>query len=68
MKWQTSDAKRYYLKPNCFEKTKVRWGIFKKLSCTNVDLEHVRPLATNGSRLAVRAGIEPQNLNRITNF
>jgi len=34
-------------KPNCFEKTKVRWGIFKKLSCTNVDLEHVRPLATN---------------------
>jgi len=32
---------------NCFEKTKVRWGIFKKLSCTNVDLEHVRPLATN---------------------
>ena len=24
---------------NCFEKTKVRWGIFKKLSCTNVDLD-----------------------------
>jgi len=35
------------VKPNCFEKTKVRLGIFKKLSCTNVDLEHVRPLATN---------------------
>jgi hypothetical protein len=35
------------VKPNCFEKTKVRWGIFKKLSFTNVDLEHVRPLATN---------------------
>ena len=47
MKWQTSDAKRYYLNHNCFEKTKVRWGIFKKLSCTNVDLERVRPLATN---------------------
>ncbi len=44
---QTSDAKRYYLNPNCFEKTEVRWGIFKKLSFTNVDLEHVRPLATN---------------------
>jgi len=38
-------------KSNCFEKTKVRWGIFKKLSCTNVDLERVRPLATNGLRL-----------------
>ena len=25
-------------------------------------------IAYNGSRLAVRAGIEPQNLNRITNF
>ena len=35
------------VKPNCFEKTKVRWGILKKLSCTNVDLERVRPLATN---------------------
>jgi hypothetical protein len=35
------------VKANCFEKTKVRWGVFKKLSCTNVDLEHVHPLAAN---------------------
>jgi hypothetical protein len=55
------------VKPNCFEKTKVRWGIFKKLSCTNVDLEHVRPLATTTEICAIRntmnkrAGAATQN-------
>lgn len=66
MKWQTSDAKRYYLNPNCFEKTKVRWGIFKKLSCTNVDLEHVRPLATNVGRIGEEAEIEIRQISQRT--
>lgn len=37
------------LKPNCFEKTKVRWGIFKKLSPTKLHSEQSAPLAANGS-------------------
>ena len=46
------------VKPNCFEKTKVRWGIFKKLSPTKLHSEQVAPLAANGKRLAVRAGFK----------
>lgn len=34
-------------KPNCFEKTKVRWGIFKKLSPTKLHSEQSAPLAAN---------------------
>jgi hypothetical protein len=49
------------VKPNCFEKTKVRWGIFKKLSCTNVDLEHVRPLATNVLGIAEGGALNHQS-------
>ena len=49
------------VKPNCFEKTKVRWGIFKKLSPTKLHSERSAPLAANGLRLCVRlrsVGIE----------
>lgn len=35
------------VKPNCFEKTKVRWGIFKKLSPTKLHSEQSAPLAAN---------------------
>ncbi len=35
------------VKPNCFEKTKVRWGIFKKLSPTKIHSEQSAPLAAN---------------------
>lgn len=35
------------VKPNCFEKTKVRWGIFKKLSTTKLHSEQSAPLAAN---------------------
>ena len=41
---------------NCFEKTKVRWGIFKKLSPTNLHSERSDPLAANVRGLCVRAG------------
>ena len=34
-------------KPNCFEKTKVRWGIFKKLSPTKLHSEQSAPIAGN---------------------
>ena len=44
---QTNDAKQYWLNPNCFEKTKVRWGILKKLSPTRLHSEQVAPLAAN---------------------
>lgn len=47
MKWQTNDAKQYRLNPNCFEKTKVRWGIFKKLSPTKLHSEQSATLAAN---------------------
>lgn len=40
------------VKPNCFEKTKVRWGIFKKLSPTKLHSEQVAPLAANGSGIS----------------
>ena len=51
MKWQTNDAKQYRLNPNCFEKTKVRWGIFKKLSPTKLHSEQSAPLAANAWQL-----------------
>lgn len=35
------------LKPNCFEKTKVRWGIFSFFSSTNVETKNVCPIAYN---------------------
>ncbi len=47
-------------KRNCFEKTKVRWGIFKKLSPTNLHSEQVAPLAANGLQLGEVAEIEAQ--------
>lgn len=52
MKWQTNDAKQYRLNPNCFEKTKVRWGIFKKLSPTKLHSEQSATLAANVEVLA----------------
>jgi len=39
------------LKPNCFEKTKVRWGIFSFFSSTNVETKTVCPIAYNVLRL-----------------
>ena len=42
-------------KPNCFEKTKVRWGIFKKLSPTKLHSEQSAPIAGNVSGLCVVA-------------
>ena len=39
------------LKPNCFEKTKVRWGIFSFFSSTNVETKNVCPIATNVVRI-----------------
>ena len=39
------------VKPNCFEKTKVRWGIFKKLSPTKLHSEQSAPLAANAHAL-----------------
>ena len=59
---QTNDAKRYWLNPNCFEKTKVRWGIFKKLSPTNLYSEQVAPLAANVWCFA-KAGLLTDKLN-----
>lgn len=35
------------LKPNCFEKTDVRWGIFSFFSSTNVETKNVCPIAYN---------------------
>jgi len=52
---QTNDAKQYWLNPNCFEKTKVRWGILKKLSPTRLHSEQVAPLAANVQSICVRA-------------
>ena len=40
------------VKLNYFEKTKVRCGIFKKLSPTKLHSEQSDPLAANGGRLA----------------
>ena len=57
MKWQTNDAKQYRLNPNCFEKTKVRWGIFKKLSTTKLHSEQSAPLAANGLRIKNRFNV-----------
>lgn len=34
-------------KPNCFEKTKVRWGIFSFFSSTKVEMKNVCPIAGN---------------------
>ena len=53
---------------NCFEKTKVRWGIFKKLSPTNLHSERSDPLAANVRGLCVRAELETQKLNMETQF
>ena len=39
--------KRKLYKPNCFEKTEVRWGIFSFFSSTNVDMKNVCPIAYN---------------------
>lgn len=39
------------VKSNCFEKTKVRWGIFKKLSPTKIHSEQAASLAANVPRL-----------------
>ena len=61
------------LKPNCFEKTEVRWGIFSFFSSTNVETKNVCPIAGNVLRVYVRWRLEalhlviPQNLNRRTN-
>jgi hypothetical protein len=40
------------LKPNCFEKTEVRWGIFSFFSSTKVETKNVCPIAYNVLRLA----------------
>jgi hypothetical protein len=48
---------------NCFEKTKVRWGIFKKLSPTKLHSEQVAPLAANGLVLGEGWALEYKCLN-----
>ena len=55
------------LKPNCFEKTKVRWGIFSFFSPTNVETKNVCPIAYNGSRLCDGKGLEALNFKLRTN-
>ena len=45
---QPNGLNRNFANPNCFEKTKVRWGIFKKLSPTKLHSEQSAPLAANG--------------------
>ena len=54
------------LKPNCFEKTKVRWGIFSFFSSTNVETKNVCPIAYNGLGLGEVA--EPECLIELLNF
>ena len=49
------------VKPNCFEKTKVRWGIFKKLSPTKLHSEQVAPLAANGLQIGDVVDYEAEN-------
>ena len=39
------------VKPNCFEKTKVRWGIFSFFSSINVETKNVCPIAYNGDNM-----------------
>lgn len=46
---------------NCFEKTKVRWGIFKKLSPTKLHSEQLAPLAANVLQVCLVADFEVQN-------
>ena len=55
------------VKPNCFEKTKVRWGIFSFFSFTNVETKNVCPIAYNtinssgwwNHRNSIRLGWKP---------
>ena len=53
MKWETNDVKQYGINPNCFEKTKVRWGIFKKLSSPTFNR------STNVAHIRHNSEIEP---------
>ena len=53
-------------KQNCFEKTKVRWGIFKKLSPTKLHSEQSALLAANVSVLYDVADFQQENLIRST--
>ena len=39
--------KQKLYKPNCFEKTEVRWGIFSFFSYTNVETKNFTPIAYN---------------------
>ena len=55
MKWQTNDVKRYWLNPNCFEKTKRSVGHFFFFSSTNVETKNVRPIAYNVGRIGEEA-------------
>ena len=50
------------LKPNCFEKTKVRWGIFSFFSSTNVETKNVCPIATNVVRIGEAREFEIRQL------
>ncbi len=57
---QNNELKMNYLKPNCFEKTKVRWGIFSFFSSTNVETKNVCPIAYNALGLGEVAEPEAQ--------
>jgi len=46
---------------NCFEKTKVLWGIFKKLSPTKLHSEQSATLAANGSGIGDARNLETLN-------
>jgi len=52
---------------NCFEKTKVRWGIFSFFSSTNVETKNVCPIAYNGGGI-VSWGLDLDNLSTSINL
>ena len=61
-----NELKMNYLKPNCFEKTKVRWGIFSFFSYTNVETKNVCPIAYNGSGISDVADFQHESPIRST--
>lgn len=55
--------KQKLYKPNCFEKTEVRWGIFSFFSYTNVETKNFTPIAYNDSGIAEGRGLKGKSLN-----
>ena len=52
--------KQKLYKPNCFEKTEVRWGIFSFFSYTNVETKNFTPIAYNGFGLDAGGAYEAE--------